>query len=72
MSNEEKLNKVHILSLGIGVLIRRITNDGYLLASYKDAINFILTKDANDLIAQSGTIDDIVSSAAKVVEMEKV
>jgi len=72
MSDEEKLNKCHILILAIGVVLRRMINDGYLLATYKDAIKFILEKDANDLIAQSPTINDILSSAAITIEMEKV
>jgi len=72
MSDEEKLNKCHILTLAIGVVLRRMTNDAYLLAAYKDTMNFILTKDANDLIAQSHIINDFLSSAATTIEKEKV
>jgi hypothetical protein len=46
-------------------------NDGYLLAGYKDAVTFILTKDANDLIAQAHVINDVLSSAASTIEKEK-
>ncbi|HEY7161329.1 MAG TPA: hypothetical protein VH815_08715 [Acidobacteriota bacterium] len=71
MSDEEKLNKCHILILAIGVVLRRMINDGYLLAGYKDAVTFILTKDANDLIAQAHVINDVLSSAASTIEKEK-
>jgi hypothetical protein len=72
MSDEEKLNKCHTLILAIGVVLRRMTNDAYLLAGYKDAVTFILTKDANDLIAQAHVINDVLSSAVTTIEKEKV
>jgi hypothetical protein len=72
MSDEEKLNKCHILVLAIGVVLRRMVNDGYLIAGYKDAMNFILTKDPSELIAQAHVINDILSSAATTIEKEKV
>jgi hypothetical protein len=72
MSDEEKLNKCHILILAIGVVLRRMINDAYLLAGYKDAVTFILSKDASDLIAQARVINDVLSSAATTIEKEKV